>query len=168
MTWAAAIHLHNNIATVALPPTHTGTHTHTASWHRVMVECAYMTDYTGVHTDINCLPHSHTGTPWLNVLTWLTTWTYMPVLDTHHHTLIRTRACTHTHTHASSRFNVLTRMTTCIKNARFFSLHTVSHCPHTNTHTASSDVLQCSSLCLSSKTNQTQLREAAITRPMNQ
>lgn len=99
MTWVAAIHLHNNIATVALPPTHTGTHTHTASWHRVMVECAYMTDYTGVHTDINCLPHSHTGTPWLNVLTWLTTWTYMPVLDTHHHTLIRTRACTHTHTH---------------------------------------------------------------------
>lgn len=83
-----------------------------------------------------------------------------PVLDTHHHTLIHTRIftvqCAYKDDYMHKKYTV------------FVFTHRLSLSSYKHTHTASSDVLQCSSLCLSSKTNQTQLREAAITRPMNQ
>ena len=57
MTWAAAIHLHNNGVTAA--PTHTHTHTHTnTTWHHVMAECASWPGHKPTQRVSLPLPHS--------------------------------------------------------------------------------------------------------------
>lgn len=57
MTQAAAIHLCNDAATAA-----PNTHTHARWWHHVMVQCAYMTDYTGTFTETHTQTHSPSQT----------------------------------------------------------------------------------------------------------